>query len=417
VRTPHIPALDGLRGVAIAMVVVFHFVALPTTGPAPTVPPLEALPIALARLGWAGVDVFFVLSGFLITGLLVDTRGTAAYYRRFYVRRALRIWPLYFAVVTAFTLLLPLLARSDPAGADTFAAHAAWYWTHTVNWLLAVDGWSAAPFRTYHFWSLAVEEQFYLVWPLVVALCPPRRLGTLCVAIVGAAVAFRLAATASGVSPTVLYVSTLTRAEALALGGALAVAARSPRAWAHVAAAVRPLAHASAAGWSAALGVAALAVWAVSPGLYPYASRAMQSVGAPLVACFAAIAIAAVLTAPEASFAARFSQGRLLGQLGRISYGVYMVHLPLLYLLEHAGFGPSALPRTGAYVLPGRLLLLAAAGSASIAVAALSWTYFERPLLALKERVAPLALTPRHAPEGPLVGGAPGASVAADVRG
>lgn len=104
----------------------------------------------MARFGWAGVDLFFVLSGFLITRILAESRGARNYFRVFYVRRFLRIFPLYYASLLLLVVLFGVGARES-----------AWYWLYASNVRMTLDGWPAAPIS--HFWSLAVEEQYYLV--------------------------------------------------------------------------------------------------------------------------------------------------------------------------------------------------------------------------------------------------------------
>jgi peptidoglycan/LPS O-acetylase OafA/YrhL len=159
-----IDTLDGVRGLAILAVLVDHsaFWITPTTF-------VDRAVQAVTGSGWAGVDLFFVLSGFLITGILLDAKGGQHYFRSFYARRVLRIFPIYY-----LTIALALAASFIPAIVHRFPDAAAeihhvlpWYWTYTTNYLISLHGWAAAPMRTAHLWSLAVEEQFYLVFPLL----------------------------------------------------------------------------------------------------------------------------------------------------------------------------------------------------------------------------------------------------------
>ena len=150
-----IKELDGVRGIAILLVLLHHF------------EPPAGLPTAIvagAYLGWSGVDLIFVLSGFLITGILLDTRDSPNYFTTFYARRALRILPLYFLTTLIYF-------RLEPNPLER------WFWSHLSNWKSAFG--QDVPALS-HFWSLAVEEQFYLVWPLVVILSPKRAMPRVC---------------------------------------------------------------------------------------------------------------------------------------------------------------------------------------------------------------------------------------------
>ena len=149
-RRSHIPALDGLRGIAVLTVMWLHFVFLvPRTGG-------ERLFWNLSETGWIGVDLFFVLSGFLITGILYDAKGGPHYFRNFYMRRSLRIFPLYYAFLILIFAVMPLLRAS---GADHVGKQL-WMWTYLSNVLFARVGWEGMPAHTTHLWSLAIEEQF-----------------------------------------------------------------------------------------------------------------------------------------------------------------------------------------------------------------------------------------------------------------
>ena len=160
----HIPVLDGLRGLAVVLVLLFHLDRLSGAAWPDRV---------LARLfgaGWVGVDLFFVLSGFLITGILVDTAAQRNFFRNFYARRALRIFPLYYALLVVGFAVYPTFAPAIHADRDwrLFLDGQWWFWSYLANIRLAAVG--GAPMNFGHLWSVAIEEQFYLVWPLLLLL-------------------------------------------------------------------------------------------------------------------------------------------------------------------------------------------------------------------------------------------------------
>jgi peptidoglycan/LPS O-acetylase OafA/YrhL len=218
-------ALDGVRGFAILMVICSHVVEsdYETHGT------LIRFVGRSLRYGTCGVDLFFVLSGFLITGILFDSLQDEGYFRKFYARRALRILPLYYGVLGVCLLL-------------TYPLHLQW---GNMGWLLllylqnlrpeAIAEFSpGAHLKLYHFWSLAVEEQFYLVWPAVVFWVRTRSglLRTMVMASAGALIV-RLGMVVLGASPIAIRETTFGRADSLLLGGALALLYRSPD-WATV---------------------------------------------------------------------------------------------------------------------------------------------------------------------------------------
>jgi peptidoglycan/LPS O-acetylase OafA/YrhL len=196
--------------------VVFHNATAWSLAPSSRV--LHLLPI-LTNPGWIGVQLFFALSGFLITGGLLDARGTRHYFRNFYAKRALRILPLYYTVLLALLVLLPRLVTLHAPFSN---GHQAPLWLFTANWVQSL------PYGFAHFWSLAVEEQFYLIWPLLVYGLPPRRLLTACLWIAAGAFVLRCALAAYGADMWTLYVNTACRMDALALGGAGACVLRIP---------------------------------------------------------------------------------------------------------------------------------------------------------------------------------------------
>ena len=158
------PALDGLRGLAILLVVIYHNFGF----------------IDVFFFGWLGVDLFFVLSGFLITEILLNTLNEKNYLRNFYVRRALRIFPLYYVCLVIFLIIMPRLNTN--LDLKYYTDNQVWIWTYLQNWLYIFKN----PDQTNtlnHLWSLAVEEQFYLLWPLAILVLRKPKLLLLSISI------------------------------------------------------------------------------------------------------------------------------------------------------------------------------------------------------------------------------------------
>ena len=198
---PRIPSLDGLRGLAIIGVLLAHL-GLPRS----------------PYVGWAGVNLFFVLSGFLITGILLRTKVQPAYFQRFYSRRVLRIFPIYYLVLIGLILLYAAQGKPLLSGI--------WYLTYTQNIPLGLtfESYRQVPFSEWfgHTWSLAVEEQFYLIWPLAVWWLSPPKLLRLCLGMVLVTVLFRIVA-GSALGTKLNWFLLFGQMDQLAIGAALAI--------------------------------------------------------------------------------------------------------------------------------------------------------------------------------------------------
>jgi peptidoglycan/LPS O-acetylase OafA/YrhL len=356
-----VPALDGVRGLAILLVVGMHalFFGVPLPGVAP--PSQHDAYVRFAGLGWCGVDVFFVLSGFLITGILVHSRGEPHYFRNFYARRALRIFPLYYVVLALLLWWLPRPPITD--------AEAVSYLLYYQNFRFAFGGDAHPDLARDITWSLAIEEQFYLVWPAVVAWLPRRWLPRLCMATVGFAIAVRFVGLELGIPRP--YFLTFGRIDALAAGALLALLPLPPK-W--------------FGALSAVVGAGALAgiAWHGKNALPDTA--VMQTWG--LIAALA-MAVGVLVLARHGGGLARVLSLRPLRSLGAYSYCIYLVHFLVIEWLAFRCHGdlPPALQRWLVANLPATGLLLLftfACLLLSWAIGWLSWHLFERRLLALK---------------------------------
>jgi peptidoglycan/LPS O-acetylase OafA/YrhL len=374
-----IPALDGLRGLAILLVILFHHTLMrQETG-------FDEVYVGLARLGWSGVDLFFVLSGFLITGLLYDARGGPHYFRNFYIRRALRIVPVY-VVFVFFTLHVSPWLWSDTdlarMGRDAMAERSeAWYWLFLPNVLFALDGNFGHPNLAVT-WSLGIEEQFYLLWPLVVLMADRRRLMWTCAALVVAAPVIRTAFVLGGADPIVPYVLPFCRMDALAAGAWVALACRSTtgtapklRGWARV---VLPAAAAVVFG-----------IWWLEDPLSDgdWAEPVMQSVGYTALALLFAALLALAVLAPPTSRLARALSAPPLRMFGRYSYALYLFHVPVRRFIRDEYFPVASFPTWLDSPLPGQLLFYVVATAPALALAWVSWHALEAPILKLRRRV------------------------------
>jgi peptidoglycan/LPS O-acetylase OafA/YrhL len=340
------PRLDGLRGIAILLVVFHHGgLRLPLSeGPA-----LHLYATAI-ELGFAGVDLFFVLSGYLITGILLRTKEAPDYYRTFYARRTLRIFPVYYLWLVFVLLVIPQLSFFAPFGYFQRAApfEGAWYWLYLSNVKAALDGaWQHSLLSLT--WSLAIEEQFYLLWPFVVRQLSPLGLQRLCSGLLLGALALRTVLVWAGVNSFAVFALTPCRIDTLAAGALLAVLTTDPAVRARclvVARRVLPL------GVAALVALITFRQWGM--GVRPIETPLshdpwMQTLGYSLLAVtFAALLAVSVLGA-EGKRGVLASRG--LRVFGRTSYAMYLTHtfvggMVLLYVfnpLEHPGWGGALL--------------------------------------------------------------------------
>jgi peptidoglycan/LPS O-acetylase OafA/YrhL len=358
---PRVPALDGIRGCAILFVIAFHAHAVflnPSEIPAPL--------FRLLALGWSGVDLFFVLSGFLITGILLDSRGKPGFFRAFYKRRARRILPLYFAY------LIVIFAVCQGA-ALVFGISNPWrhvslipYLTFSMNWMPGPgtdDQWLG------HLWSLAVEEQFYLIWPAVVWFCPRRRLPWVCAALAVAALAIRGWPAMIGQTPDRLYGLTPARMDALAIGAFVAAGCRdfpeALRRW------TRHILPFVIVAFTLAINLNTGVVW-VDP--------MMRTAGASLFAILYGCAIVLALASP-AGVLARLLSSRRLGAIGKYSYGMYVWHAApfraVAPMIQRMTGGPTPV----ALLLAIKYLFFPALVLFAYAAARVSYRFIEEPYL------------------------------------
>ena len=308
---PRIEELDGLRGVAVLMVVAWHYLG------ATLDPTLGFWAKATARtliLGRTGVDLFFVLSGFLITGIiLARTRPAIGFLGSFYLRRALRILPPYLILVAVFWLIVATGASNPAFNADTP------WWRHlsfTQNlWMSENARWG--PDAISVTWSVAIEEQFYLVFPLLMLLLPRRAVPAMLVAAALASITWRAWVYAGPQTAFTAYVSTLARLDALAFGGVLAWAWREPRARAWLESKRR------------ALFLVTVACLALTPALAVLIARDLSwhmfSWAHTYLSLFYSAVLVCVLLASGTRFASLL-RAKWLGFVGGISYSVYLFH-------------------------------------------------------------------------------------------
>lgn len=363
------PALDGIRGIAVLLVVTFHYVRIAA--------PPGCTAARAFELAWSGVDLFFVLSGLLITGILLDYRDSPALLRVFYLRRACRILPVHLLLCSSFVAFELLVAPHTSAFTWLTAASfpRITYFTFTQNIAASLhdhfgSNWVAVT------WSLAVEEQVYVVLPFVVILVRSRR------ALVGLFVLALFASPAlrSLVSPFEAKVLTPMRADSFAVGALLALAIRDDGALAALRRGTRWIQGAFLVLLSGGVALT-LRPDALGPLIYSW-----------LAALYGAL-ILLVLVAPS-SWLARILSTPLLTRIGLVSYGIYMYHQVINGLLHGLvrGAAPSLGSWDAALVTLGSVLVTGA-------VSVLSWRFLEAWFLGFgrRFRYAPPPETPAGA--------------------
>ena len=358
-RSAHIAALDGVRGLAILLVLWEHF------GPTPARSNFTGFHLILHNLlhaGWAGVDLFFVLSGFLITGILLDAKAglsrqggsIARCFGVFYARRALRIFPLYYAALAIVAFVTTL--RADPHESAVWRGWSPWLWLYSGNIYNARHGWVAGPHGVIlnHLWSLAVEEQFYLAWPAIILFCGSRALRFGCIAAIPFSIALRFyieRVTGNNYAATLLMPC---RIDAFAVGGLLAISMRESG--------VR-----STLRWEwTMMGVSAVALL---PMFLDFTW--MDILGRTMLAVlFGGLILVAIQSRLRTVFESTF-----LRLLGRYSYGLYVLHL-LLYRWINCSMPAAQF---------GWLLHWIGCAALSFLLAFCSWHLLERRFIRLKQ--------------------------------
>lgn len=331
----HIPALDGLRGLAILLVLLFHYGI--------SLAPVDSLgPFAL---GWSGVDLFFVLSGFLLGGILLD--GTSL--RSFYIRRACRILPLYFAFIALFFTAAAFFDYPRIFG-DAFSPISYFSFTQTIPMAME-NRFGAGPLGMT--WSLAVEEQFYLILPAMVLFTPRRWLPLVLLVLSAASIAIRFAI--HDTHPIGAYVLLPCRWDSLFAGvlGAWLVRKTTLRqSWLWLSLAVSGI------------------------GIFCLARLGNDSSGMKVIGytVFAAFYLSLLLLSISNSLVSRVFCLRPLRWLGHVSYGVYLIHGGSIIVL-------AGMP-TNFYAMMALSLLV------TLGLAALSRRYFEEPFLRLGKRLS-----------------------------
>ncbi len=364
-----IPELDGLRGVAIGLVLVVHLF----TAPAAFIPrphPVAYLQIA-TRLSWSGVDLFFILSGFLIGGILLDARGSKNFFKVFYFRRVCRILPIYlFFCGLVVVLQLFVFPHHQDTMEWMFASPMPWhsYLTFTQNIWMAHRN-IAGPAVLAPTWSLAVEEQFYLTLPLVVRFVRSATLPYVLVAGIVAAPLIRLAMLLMMPQPQVgVYVLLPSRMDDLLLGVLAAYLLRQPGIWAKFVTHRRII-------WRVFFGLAlGLPLLTLTSNAYSFP---MASIGYDWLALFYLSALVLALTDPGSWLGSALRWKWLMG-LGIIAYNTYLFHT-LSYGLLTAylrGHGPSM-------VNFGDLAVSLLSLGVTVGFAVASWHFFEKPIVRL----------------------------------
>jgi peptidoglycan/LPS O-acetylase OafA/YrhL len=333
----YIRGIDGLRGLAILLVLMHHFGLFPP--------------------GWAGVDIFFVISGFLITRILLWTKNSPHYFAHFYARRALRILPLYyFSILLFFFVVFPIEARNGSLshyGLKDFA----WYLLHLSNWWIGSGHMTSSPLS--HFWSLAIEEQFYFAWPLLVFVLTRRSLAKATIAI--AVFSFLCRAVAAAVYPETtgfIYFYTPFRIEPMAIGSLAAIVADDELLWARFVS-YRPMLF-----W------AGFAVWITT--IFLGDNRAICVFG------FSGIGAVALAMLTDAANGRSPFDIPVFRHLGKYSYALYVIHYPI-YLLTSQFF--RSYGRVGDFVLTAVVGI-----PLSYLLARASWVLIESPFQRLKHQ-------------------------------
>jgi peptidoglycan/LPS O-acetylase OafA/YrhL len=360
-----LPSLEGVRGYAFLVVFLAH--CCWAIGNLPSL--WWLFPVRfLTGVSCISVPVFFVLSGYLICGILIDTREREGYFKIFYSRRILRVFPLYYLTLAAVALICVLKGYSLTAG----------FWSHFLYIQNLLPNYpamskSVPTAMISHLWSMGVEEQFYLLWPLVVWFCPSRRiLLRVTLALIACSFALRFAAPWLNVEPFAMNFWSPTRVDAILLGAVL-VMIRDGKLYRWL----EPIAQ-----YVVLCGLGVIALTNLVSELWPFSTPLLAAIMISFWNIIAAAVVVAVMQ--EGSFLCRLCSTKRICWLGARSYGLYLFHYIFLYWLFF-----SLAPRIARF-MPFRCAQLVACGCAfglTVSLASLCYRFIEEPAMNLKKRL------------------------------
>ena len=340
------PGLDGLRGIAILLVVLYHY-------------------FPFFRIGWIGVDLFFVLSGFLITSILLRTRNKRDYFKNFYIRRSLRIFPLYFLFLLLFYIGLQLFFhdRSATSAYTYYTKHQLWFVGFLQNWLIIKEGPPPEPYLI-HFWSLAVEEQFYLAWPFMIFFIKEmQKVKIFLMIIILAALVIRCSLWLYQLPNQPYYYNSFARFDSLAAGSFLAINFFEKR---------------TLSTWTKRLAYLAFSILLCTAWLgfhnFEHNSLLFATFGYSASAFFFAV------ICEECLHRKSFLHLSFLQYLGRISYGIYVYHLPVFLA------GTSVLKQLTFFRNDNQTITTFVCLLATLVISTISYYILEVPFLKLKHK-------------------------------
>jgi peptidoglycan/LPS O-acetylase OafA/YrhL len=373
-----ISGLDGIRGIAILLVQVFHFSHARSIMPSQR----DSIAWRFASVGWLGVDLFFILSGFLITRILLRSKNAPHYFRNFWGRRALRIFPLYYGTLAILFYVLPTFYPQIDL--SKLLDRQLWLWAYATNiWTFRYGRWGfdTASIDLNHTWSLAVEEQFYLIWPLIIFLLKYRHFKWVCITVICVSPLARwwmLQAGLAGNGLITLYSFTPVRIDGLAMGALLALYCERHK---------RPV-------FSRSLGTAVLFSFAAAGGLLIWRGpmhddKVISTIGFLITntACLSLVILALADVSPK--LLQNVFSNRALAIFGRYSYGIYLIHRiiqPAVFTLVAGifivlGSATSSGWFLSTFVATGIIL--------SLLSAMIVYHLWELPFLRLKDRFFP----------------------------
>ncbi len=351
----HYSALDGLRGLAILLVVIYHNFGF----------------INVFFFGWLGVDLFFVLSGFLITDILLNALGKPNYLRNFYMRRVLRIFPLYYLCLVIFLLILPLFP-GHKAALGYYSDNQVWLWTYLQNWLYIFKPTSSTDIL-HHFWSLAVEEQFYLLWPLTILLIrKPRFLIMLLAVILLSVISLRFILWTYKIESLAYFnLYTFSRVDGICIGSMLALIQRINT---NILRKYTTFIVLGLAGMNF--------LFYFFNRYYNFSFPYLAIVGYTTFAIMFALLVYEGIDGRNKIINFLFNNG-LMKFFGKISYGLYVYHWPIYILASGiiAEWVGNALP-----FLPARISASFITALIAVGISVLSFKYFESYFIGLKNK-------------------------------